>query len=383
MSDTINFSFQVLQTTIRVIYDDLTQLDADAIVSPDDVYLSASSGMPKLIHEAAGRTGLRRDIRKFALPLPVGSVAVTSAGRLQAKYLLHAAALDINTRSDPKILVPYTAQRVLNLANALQVERLISPLLVMHATGTPEAGMVTQLTRVPEAEMLDLLLRSAACYIVTERRYTSLHELTIALYRDDVDDHGAAEQHMLADIESVCQTITEWVAEVEPINDRIGHMQPLIALMIDDPAFQAELEARVQAEKIALHNLFGGHEGHIAAGARYGVEQSDNMPLDQQEYERLKNRLLSVLSELVEEITPAEAVRKAKKERLNILQVQAASQGISTPPQVTIEIEHITNELSQIDAQVEHAKKQQMTAQQELATLEHRWEAQQRAQKPA
>ena len=375
MCDSIDFSFQVLQTTIRVVYGDPTAVVADAVVNSDDVYLSASSGAAKLIHEAAGQADLRRGIRKFALPLPLGTVAATSAGQLRAKYILHAAVLDINTRADPQTLIPYMVQGVLNLVNALHVERLVSSLLVTRATDAPGGqALVTELTRAPEAEMLDLLLRSAACYIVTERRYMSLQELTVALYRDDPCDHAAVEQQMLADIEAVSRTVADWVAEIVPINARIAHVQPLIAMTADDPALREQLEARLQADKIALHHLFGGHAGHVAAGARYGLQQTDTAPLDQQEYERLKNRLLSVLAELDGEITSNEDVRKKKRERLYRLQAQAALQGIETAPQVTIEIDLITTELAQPDAQLEHTYEQQAAAQQELATLERRWQ---------
>lgn len=41
VSDSIDFSFQVLQTTIRVIYGDITQIDADALVGSDGADLSA------------------------------------------------------------------------------------------------------------------------------------------------------------------------------------------------------------------------------------------------------------------------------------------------------------------------------------------------------
>jgi hypothetical protein len=58
MGDRLDFSFQVIETTVRVLYADITRLDVDALVSTDDVHLA-----------------------------PLGSVLVTSAVRLSAKYI--------------------------------------------------------------------------------------------------------------------------------------------------------------------------------------------------------------------------------------------------------------------------------------------------------
>ena len=49
MGNRLDFSFQVLQTTIRVVYSDVMQLDADVVVSTDDTYLSASAGVSRSI----------------------------------------------------------------------------------------------------------------------------------------------------------------------------------------------------------------------------------------------------------------------------------------------------------------------------------------------
>src|SRR6476659_625468 len=157
MGDRLDFSFQVIQTTVRVIYADITRLEVDALVSTDDVHLSRvePNGVAAAIRAAAGDVP-RDDARKHSLPAPLGSVLVTSAGRLSAKYILHAMTFEYSSRPNPEVLVPQVVRRVMQLATALQVERLALPVLLSGRAGLSKADVIIQ------------MLRSLACFLVTE-----------------------------------------------------------------------------------------------------------------------------------------------------------------------------------------------------------------------
>jgi O-acetyl-ADP-ribose deacetylase (regulator of RNase III) len=64
----------------------------DALVSSDDTLLSMSGGVSLAIRNAGGPT-IATEAKKL-VPLAVGDVAVTSAGALPVKYVLHAVVLD-------------------------------------------------------------------------------------------------------------------------------------------------------------------------------------------------------------------------------------------------------------------------------------------------
>ena len=64
MSNKIDLTLQVLQTTIRVVYADITRLDVDALVCPDDVLLTMKGSVSTTLHTAAG-TVLRDDTDKL------------------------------------------------------------------------------------------------------------------------------------------------------------------------------------------------------------------------------------------------------------------------------------------------------------------------------
>ena len=102
MADKLDFSFKVFQTTFRVIYDDVTNLDADIIVSTDDTFFSASSGISKKIQRIVGKSILQKEVRKQSLPVPIGTVMITSSGHLQAKYIAHVAVLDFAQHLNPQ-----------------------------------------------------------------------------------------------------------------------------------------------------------------------------------------------------------------------------------------------------------------------------------------
>ena len=76
-------SYQIEETKFEVIYADITTLDADAIVSSDDNYISMGGGVSMAIRMKAGPS-IQEEIKKH-LPMKIGDVAVTSAGNLNAK----------------------------------------------------------------------------------------------------------------------------------------------------------------------------------------------------------------------------------------------------------------------------------------------------------
>lgn len=77
---------------IELIEGDITELDADAIVNAANSYLKHGGGVAAAIVRRGGlviQEESDRWVREHG-PVPVGGVAVTSAGRLKAKYIIHA-----------------------------------------------------------------------------------------------------------------------------------------------------------------------------------------------------------------------------------------------------------------------------------------------------
>src|ERR1700723_2230900 len=86
---------------IRIVSGNIVDVVADAIVSSDDNYLTMGGGVSMAIRAAAGEE-VYREARRL-VPVPIGSAAVTAAGLLRARWLLHAIVIDHDTNRFPDV----------------------------------------------------------------------------------------------------------------------------------------------------------------------------------------------------------------------------------------------------------------------------------------
>ncbi|MGC8583795.1 MAG: ADP-ribose-binding protein [Thermoproteus sp.] len=78
--------------SVELVVGDITELEADAIVNAANSYLEHGGGVAGAIVRKGGyeiQEESREWVRRHG-PVPVGGVAVTGAGRLKAKYVIHA-----------------------------------------------------------------------------------------------------------------------------------------------------------------------------------------------------------------------------------------------------------------------------------------------------
>ena len=73
----------------RIVYADITQLKADAIVNPTDRFYSGGGGVDELIHEICGK-----DLDRATAELPelhLGEAKATEGFALPCKYIIHTS----------------------------------------------------------------------------------------------------------------------------------------------------------------------------------------------------------------------------------------------------------------------------------------------------
>lgn len=92
-----NSSFRPLEhnisnSLIRVEYTNITTVNVDVLVSSDDTDLSMGGGVSRALLSAGGER-IWGEAQAQA-PVRLGEIAVTTAGRLNAKHIFHAAVLD-------------------------------------------------------------------------------------------------------------------------------------------------------------------------------------------------------------------------------------------------------------------------------------------------
>ena len=77
---------------IRVIEGDITELDVDAIVNPANSLMLMGGGVAGAIKRKGG-IEIEEEARRHA-PVPVGEAIATTAGKLKAKYVIHAPTME-------------------------------------------------------------------------------------------------------------------------------------------------------------------------------------------------------------------------------------------------------------------------------------------------
>jgi len=390
MRSKLDFSFQVFQTTVRVVYGDAMDLDVDVVVSTDDTYLSASAGISRRIWDKAARAGrdrrktarLRHDVRKFVLPLPAGDVVVTSGGYLKAKYIFHAAALDITSRPNSERVLADIVRNVMDLGSTLGVESIVTPILVKDTIApTGERAIVSQLTGVPEAEIVSFTLRSLARYLASARRPISVRNVTLAMHYDEAGDHGAAEKRLCDDLAAVRGEVEKWKGMITPINEWMVYLLPLLTKINGqaehDLSLLQQLEARLRSGQEDICALIGDPVLNSVQTGR--ADAQVQQVYDLEEYERLVARLESKLTESVDE---AEHLRTLKritlKNKRRLLEQKAANE---PSPSLALlnQLDDAEKELEQIEIDLRQAEEDELSCRVGLDDLKRSWQRRQEA----
>lgn len=82
-------------TRIRLEEGDLTRADADAIVNAANTDLQLGAGVAGAIREAGGPS-IQRECDRHG-PVPLGGAALTGAGELPARHVIHAASMQLGS----------------------------------------------------------------------------------------------------------------------------------------------------------------------------------------------------------------------------------------------------------------------------------------------
>lgn len=88
--------------TVEILQGDLTQQDVDAIVNAANNDLELGGGVAGAIARAGG-TQIQAECRAIG-PIAVGDAAITGGGKLQARFVIHAASMRLGGRTSAESL---------------------------------------------------------------------------------------------------------------------------------------------------------------------------------------------------------------------------------------------------------------------------------------
>lgn len=130
-------TYKTRNLLIELIQGDLTEVEADALVNAANSYLKHGGGVAYAIVRKGGYEIQRESddyVRRFG-PVPVGEVAVTKAGKLKAKYIIHAVGPRYGIEGEDKL--ESAIRRALEKADELNLASIALPAISTGIYGYP------------------------------------------------------------------------------------------------------------------------------------------------------------------------------------------------------------------------------------------------------
>jgi O-acetyl-ADP-ribose deacetylase len=153
-----------IAATILIVQGDLTEMDTEAIVNAANNDLQHGGGVAGAILRKGG--AIIQEESDAIGTIPIGAAAITSAGKLKARYVIHAASMELGGRTSAKALRSSTAH-TLRIAKEKGIRTIAFP-----AVGTGIAGF-------PIEECAEIMLREAVEHL---KRGSSLEKIYFVLF---------------------------------------------------------------------------------------------------------------------------------------------------------------------------------------------------------
>lgn len=119
---------------IRVEQGDITRLPVDAVVNAANTHLWMGGGVAGAIKRAGGEAIEQEAVSRG--PIRVGEAVATTAGRLPARYVIHAATMGQDLATSAAAIASATRSS-LSLAQVMGLEAVALPLLGAGVGGFP------------------------------------------------------------------------------------------------------------------------------------------------------------------------------------------------------------------------------------------------------
>jgi O-acetyl-ADP-ribose deacetylase len=153
-----------LAEKIKIQQGDLTEMDVDAIVNAANNDLILGAGVAGAIRRKGGEE-IQHECDEIG-SIPVGYAAITSGGKLKARFVIHAASMQLGGKTSAEAL-RHSTSHALRIANERGLKSIAFP-----AVGTGIAGF-------PLKDCAEIMVREAAEHL---RGETSLETIYFVLF---------------------------------------------------------------------------------------------------------------------------------------------------------------------------------------------------------
>ena len=339
-------NYELNNSIFRVSYGDITKLKVDAIVSSDDNYLSMSGGVSRAILKSGGQE-IRKDANK-KIPVNIGDVAVTTAGDLLAKYVLHAITIDYtNMVFASEDTIKSATLRCLQLADLLKATTIAFP-----ALGTGSAGF-------PLQKAAEVMTKTIAEYLLGK---TSIELVILSLHlRVDFNENkiNLFYERVAAQmsIYNSSKRLISLLSELKDTANSLGFGQS-----INDTIKKLEVEFKNTNKelKTTSYDLEQSDELKSRNGLEEASQDAVKMTNELRSAEKLT---MSEDSQKLEadilntKMTGLQTVLNIKISHLNRYEIEKAKYGgIGVPPRLDTAIDELTFDITKLEEQLRTIK---------------------------
>ena len=138
--------YYINNSTIKIIFGNIINSQAEVMVNSSGSKMTMGGGLTKAIREAGGEV-IREDAQS-KLPVSVGDVVVTTAGRLRQKYVFHCITLDksLDHSNTPdgvskddihQYIIGHGIDKCFQLLHAMDLKSIAFPAIGAGAAGIP------------------------------------------------------------------------------------------------------------------------------------------------------------------------------------------------------------------------------------------------------
>ena len=159
---------KINNTEIKIIKGDITQAEVDAIVNAANNKLVMGGGVAGAIKKTGGKIIEDEAVKKG--PIEIGEAVATAAGDLEVKYVIHAATMGMDFRTD-EVKIRKSCASALSLAAELKIKSIVMPALGCGTGGYP----LTASAKIMAQEVFRHIRETK----------TTLEEIIFCLYDDE------------------------------------------------------------------------------------------------------------------------------------------------------------------------------------------------------
>jgi len=120
---------------IVIVRGDITEIEADAIVNPANVQMIMGGGVAGAIRRKGGEEIQQEALKKA--PVRIGSAIVTGAGRLRARYVIHAPTVETPGGKSSLEFIRKAVKAAISKAEEMGLKSIAFPAMGAGVGGIP------------------------------------------------------------------------------------------------------------------------------------------------------------------------------------------------------------------------------------------------------